>query len=212
MKNLFYALFLSTVFISACGGPTQKVTSFWANKEAISGKPYDTIYIMAITKNENRQPLIENSLADMLIARGHHVVLNSQVYPPSFSAVQQLTREQLAETISGTGSTGIFTLAVLDTKTETTYNPGITYSPMSYGCYGSYYGYYNHYYPVVYSPGYYSENKTYYIETNFFDVKTDELLWSIQSQAYNPEDFDRMFDEYKRIIVRKLQEEGIIKK
>ncbi len=210
MKFSFYYFLLFAVFISACSSPSQTVTSYWANKVANNG-PYDTIYIIAMTQNKKMEPAVENSLADVLISKGHKVVMNSQVYPPSFSAVKQLTREQLAETISGTGSDGILTLAVLDTKTETSYNPGTSYAPMNYGYYGSYYGYYNHYYPVVYSPGYYTENKTYYIETNFFDVKTDELIWSIQSQAYNPKNFDSMFEEYTRVILNKLREEGMIR-
>ena len=204
-------MFILATMMLACS-PSQKVTSYWANKEAISKEAYKTIYIMAITQNENRQPLIENEMADVLISRGRKVVLNSEVFPPSFSAVKTLTKEQLAETIINAGCDAVLTLAVLDTKTETTYNPGSTYYPMSYGYYGSYYGYYSHYYPVVYSPGYYSTDKTYYIETNFFDVKTDLLLWSIQSEAYNPTDIDSMFDDYAALILNKLRQEGLISK
>lgn len=211
MKQTFFYLVLITALIAACS-PSQEVTSYWVNKEAIPKEPFKTIYIIAITQNENMKPAVENELADVLVSRGNKVVLNSQIYPPSFSAVKQLTKEQLVETIAKTGSDAVLTLAVLDTKTETTYNQGSSYAPMSYGYYGSYYGYYNHYYPVVYSPGYYSTNKTFYIETNFFDVKTDQLLWSIQSQAYNPDNFDSMFKEYTRTILAKLREEGLIKK
>lgn len=211
MKHSFIYFFFLAVIVSACS-PSQQVTSYWVNKEAIPEKPYKTIYIMAITQNENMQPAVENELADVLISRGRKVMLNSQIYPPSFSAVKQLSKDQLIETIANTGSDAVLTVAVLDTKTETSYNQGSYYAPMSYGYYGSYYGYYNHYYPVVYSPGYYSVNKTYYIETNFFDVKTDQLLWSIQSKAYNPSDFDSFFKEYTRTILTKLREEGLISK
>jgi len=209
-KSIFYSILLAIV-MSACS-PSQSVTSYWANKEAIPDQPYKTIYIMAITQNENMQPAVENELADVLISRGRKVMLNSQIYPPSFSAVKQLSKEQLIETIANTGSGAVLTVAVLDTKTETSYNQGVSYSPMNYGYYGSYYNYYNYYYPVVYSPGYYSVNKTYYIETNFFDVKTDQLLWSIQSKAYNPSDFDSFFQEYARTILNKLWQEGLISK
>jgi hypothetical protein len=211
MKKSFFQIFLLASLMLACS-PSQQITGYWANKEAISKEPYKTIYVMAITKDENRQPLIENKMADVLVARGRKVMLNSQIYPPSFSAVKQLTKEQLAETIKNAGCDAVLTLAVLDTKTETSYTPGSTYYPMNYGYYGSYYGYYSHYYPVVYSPGYYSENKTYYIETNFYDVKTDKLLWSIQSQAYNPTNIDMMFSQYSELILDKLRKEGLINK
>lgn len=204
-------MFILATLMLACS-PSQKITSYWANKEAIPQEPYKTIYIMAITQNESRQPLVENEMADVLISRGHKVVMNHQVYPPSFSAVKQLTKEQLAETIKNAGCDAVLTFAVLDTKTETTYNQGSAYYPMNYGYYGSYYGYYSYYYPIVYSPGYYSTDKTYYIETNFFDVKTDQLLWSIHSEAYNPTDIDIAFKEYASLILNKLSEEGLISK
>ena len=60
----------------------------------------------------------------------------------------------------------MLTLALLDSKTVESYNPGTVYYPMNYGYYGSYYGYYNYYYPEVYSPGYYSVDKTFYLEAN----------------------------------------------
>ena len=209
-KSLFY-LFVLAILMQACG-PSQQITSYWANKEAIPDKPYKTIYIMAITQNENMVPAIEQGLADILTSKGRKVRLNSEIYPPSFSAVKQLSKEELIETIANTESDAVLTLAVLHTKTETTYNQGSYYAPMNYGYYGSYYGYYNHYYPVVYSPGYYSENKTYYIETNFFDVETDQLLWSIHSSAHNPSDLDSFFEEYATTIRNKLRDEGLLEK
>jgi hypothetical protein len=93
-----------------------------------------------------------------------------------------------------------------------TYHPGTAYYPMNYGYYGSYYGYYNYYYPQIYSPGYYSSDKTYYIETNFYDMESDQLLWSIQSEAYNPTNIDTWFDRYSYDLLNELKEEGLITK
>ena len=83
---------------------------------------------------------------------------------------------------------------------------------MNYGMYGSYYGYYNHYYPQVYSPGYYSTDKTYYIESNFYDLELDQLLWSIQSEAYNPTSLESWFKKYSYNLIKLQKEEGLITK
>jgi hypothetical protein len=83
---------------------------------------------------------------------------------------------------------------------------------MSYGMYGSYYGYYNYYSPQVYSPGYYSSDKTYYIESNFYDLASDELLWSIQSEAYNPTSLESWFKEYSYQLLNELRAEKLITK
>ncbi len=118
----------------------------------------------------------------------------------------------MAEAIGRTGCDAVFVIAVLDVQSVETYNPGSAYYPMSYGMYGSYYGYYNHYYPQVYSPGYYSTDKTYYIETNFYDVASDQLLFSIQSEAYNPSSLDSWFKEYSYNLIKELKSEGLIEK
>jgi hypothetical protein len=63
---------------------------------------------------------------------------------------------------------------------------------------------------MVYSPGYYTTDKTYYIETNFYDLEEDLLLWSIQSEAYNPSSLDSWFDEYSFNLLNELAREGLI--
>jgi hypothetical protein len=123
---------------------------------------------------------------------------------------ENFTREQLTEVIKKTGCDAVFVIALLDVKTVETYQPGTAYYPMTYGMYGSYYGYYNYYYPQVYSPGYYTTDKTYYIESNFYDVEEDKLLWSIQSEAYNPSDLDSWFDRYSYDLLNELRNEGLI--
>ena len=118
----------------------------------------------------------------------------------------------IEEAIKRTGCDAVFVIALLDVMAIETYQPGRAYYPMSYGMYGSYYGYYNHYYPMVYSPGYYTTDKTYYIETNFYDLESDQLLWSIQSEAYNPSSLDSWFDRYSYDLLRELEREGLLKR
>jgi len=211
MKRTFIYLLILTALAIACSTP-QKITSYWVNKEAVPTGPYKAIYFIAITQNQSTQPIVENMMADLLVSRGRKVVLNSELYPPSFSATSQLSREQLVDNITRTGCDGVLTATVLDTKTTETYHQGASYAPMNYGYYGSYYGYYNYYYPIVYSPSYYTTDKTYYIETNFFDVKTDKLMWSIHSEAYNPSDLESFFKGYSKVILDKLIAEGLIEK
>ncbi|MBE0639675.1 MAG: hypothetical protein IH598_14245 [Bacteroidales bacterium] len=211
MKKLFYLVFLIAVLLSSCTTP-QKVTSYWVNKEAIKNEPYKSIYVFVIIPNESNAPLIENKLADVFVSRGRKVVLNSELYPPSFSGKDQITKDHLVENINWLGCDGVFTVTLLDTKTVETFNQGSSYAPMNYGYYGSYYGYYNYYYPIVYSPSYYSTDKTYYLETNFFDVASDKLVWSIHSEAYNPSDIESMIQNYSKTILNKLREEGLISK
>jgi len=208
LKNLL--ILISAITISACG-PTQRITNSWINPEATSKGPYQSIFVIVLSPSKETSFSVEDRLAGIISSRGQKIVLSSAVFPPNLSISENFTREEMAEAIRRTGCDAVFVVALLDVKSVETYHPGTAYYPMSYGMYGSYYGYYNYYYPRVYSPGYYSSDNTYYIETNFYELDTDQLLWSIQSEAYNPSSIDSWFDRYSYDLLNELEKEGLIR-
>lgn len=211
MRTVFSIALLLILSLSGCG-PSQRITNSWISPEAKSKGPYESIFIIVLSPSMASSFSVEDRMAAIVASRGQKYVVSSAVFPPNLAISENFTREQMAEAIKRTGCDAVFVLALLDVKTVETYRPGYAYYPVSYGMYGSYYGYYNHYYPLVYSPGYYSTDKTYYIETNFYDVESDRLLWSIQSEAYNPSGLDSWFDTYSRDLLEELEREGLLKR
>jgi len=209
MKVKYFTLLLLATLLTACG-PSQKITNSWINPEAQTKGPYESIFIMVLAQSTAASFSVEDHMAALLASRGRKVVVSSAIFPPNMSISEDFTREQMAATIKKAGCDAVIVTAVLDVQTVETYQPGTAYYPMTYGMYGSYYGYYNYYSPYVYSQGYYTTDKTYYIETNFFDVEEDKLLWSIQSEAYNPSSLDSWFDRYSYDLLNELRNEGLI--
>jgi hypothetical protein len=205
-------LFLFLIFLLTECGPSQKIIGFWSDPEASSKGPYNKIFVLVITPNPTANYTIESQMAKTLISRGFKVVRSNDIFPPKFSAINDLTKEQLAEAITKRGCDAVLMLALLDSKVVETYNPGTSYTPMNYGYYGNYYSYYNHYYPQVYSPGYYSVDKTFYLETNAYDMASDKLLWSMQSEARNPSDLESWFKSYSVMLTNHLKKKGLSKK
>jgi hypothetical protein len=198
--------------MSACT-PSQKITGSWVNREALPKGPYKSIFVAAITQNSSAKYIVEDQLSKLLTSRGKKVVKSNDIFPPDLSDSPLITRDQLANAIKRTGCEAVFVIALMDTKTEERYHQGTSYDPMShYDYYRSYYGYYSYRYPQVYEPGYYTTDKTYFLETNFYDVATDQLLWSIQSNAYNPSDLESMFKTYSGLIIAQLKKEQLITK
>jgi hypothetical protein len=211
MKLKIASLLFFAIMMSECG-PTQKITGSWASPDAKSFGPFTKVFVMVLSQNRNANYSIESQMAKILISKGFKVVKSNDLYPPSFSATQDFTKEQLAESITKTGCDAILMLALLDSKEVETYNPGTVYAPVNYGYYGSYYGYYNHYYPQVYSPGYYSVDKTFYLEANLYDLKADKLVWSVQSEARNPKDLNSWFKNYSVMLMNHLKSKGLNQK
>lgn len=210
MKTRILSALIFASILSACG-PSQKITNSWINPEARSRGPYESIFVIVLSQNIGTSFSVEDRMAALIASRGQKVVVSSAVFPPNTSISENFTREQMAEAIKKTGCDAVFVIALLDVKTVETYQPGAAYYPMTYGMYGSYYGYYNYYYPQVYSSGYYSTDKTYYIESNFYDLDKDQLLWSIQSEAYNPSSIDTWFDQYSYDLLNELSKEGLLR-
>ena len=211
MKFKTGSLLLFALLLTSCG-PTQKITSSWADPDATTKGPYNKVFVVALSPNSNANYDIEDQMAKVLNSRGFRVARSTDIFPPKFSITQDLTREQLTAAIAKTGSDAVLVLALLDSKSVESYNPGTVYAPVNYGYYGSFYGYYNYYYPVVYSPGYYSVDKTFYLECNLYDLAADKLLWSIQSEARNPKDLHSWFKAYANMLISHLKRKGLNQK
>jgi hypothetical protein len=80
------------------------------------------------------------------------------------------------------------------------------------GYYGRFTGYYSYYNPVMYDPGYYATDKNYYLEINLYDAKTEELVWSAQSETTNPSSIETFSYSFSQLVVNQLIKDGLISK
>jgi hypothetical protein len=101
---------------------------------------------------------------------------------------------------------------VVDQKSETHYVPpsaSTVYSP--YGGYGAYWGGYYAWSSTIYSPGYYTSDHTYFIESNLFDANSEKMLMSMQSKVVNPPEITKASKKYTNMLVTELQAHGLMK-
>ncbi|TRZ45742.1 hypothetical protein [Robertkochia solimangrovi] len=213
MKIFISFLTIGAFLLLSCGGATTKMTGSWKNPDAKFDKKYNSVFIAFIGSNVQLKNLLENELAEKVSAKGVKAVKSHDIFKQTFSKENMPTKEELLEEIKSTGCESIFTVTLKDTETSTRYVPGsTTYAPMGYGGYGRFYGYYSSYYPMTYDPGYYTEDKKYFVESNFYDTATEELVWSAQSATYNPTDYENFIEGYTKALADQLVKDGVIKK
>jgi hypothetical protein len=210
MKYKILSLLFLTLFFHECS-PTQRITGSWVNREALPKGPYKSIFIVVISQNNEANSIVENILAKKIESRGPKAVKSSDFFPLNITATKRISKEQMDDAIKKSGCDAVMTIALLDVRTEQHYQPGTAYYPMYYGFYGTYYGYYNYYYPAVYSPGYYTSERVYYLESNFYDLSAG-LLWSVQSATYEPTSLKSWFQGYSYMLINHLKKEELIKK
>lgn len=161
----------------------------------------------------NRQAFEEELAATLLAEDGVKATGNLTLIPVG-SAKDKEGTAKAVEAVRAAGHDGILTVALLDQTSESRYVPGSTmYSPMAYGGYYGYFGgYYGFYGPMTYDPGYYTTDKMYYIEVNLYDVKSEKLVWSSQSETTNPSSLEAFSHTFAGVVVDQMIKDGVIAK
>ena len=227
-SSVLYILVLSvltSLSLSTCG-PTVKVTASWVNREKIPVEPYKSMFIIALIENLDAKQLYENELAKAAEARGLKVYKSIEAFGPVGIKDIAPHKKYFDQKLKDLNCETIFTLALVDAQSETRYVPGSTtmYAPYGYsgyggyggfsgyGAYGGFGGYYGYSTAVMASPGYYTTDKTYFLEANLFDVKTEEILLSIQSKAENPGSLEKSSKEYTQTLMDEVKKLGLNRK
>jgi hypothetical protein len=210
--KFFLAIAGFTVLLTfiSCGEPSIKIIGAFINKEAIKPTPYKSVFIIALTGNLEVKTTLETDLAEAAAAKGLTVYKSVSVFGP-FSGKESIPKkEKILATATDLGCEAIFTIALVDKQTETSYVPGTTtvytnYAYPQYGYYNSFGAYYDYSY-AYYSPGYYQTDHTYIVQSSLFDVKSQLLVMSIETKATNPKAIQKSSKQYTQSLVEAIRQ------
>jgi hypothetical protein len=210
MKTIKLPLLIAALLFSC--GPATQITGSWKSPD-VASKQINSILVTALTSKVNARQIVENDLARELKRNGFTAIKSLEVIPPTFTTGTEPDKEELLKKIGDANVDAILTVALIDKETENRYTPGsYGYAPVSrFGYYGRFWGYYTNWYPTLNSPGYYQEDKVYFLETNLYDAETEELLWSAQSETYNPKSLDDFSEEFAEVVLTKMEKDGALK-
>jgi hypothetical protein len=180
-----------TGLMFACG-PSTKLEKSWADPSfSLKPNPYKKVLIVAPLKDESSQRIAEDKIVKQLKTG---TGIQSYTYLKPTDTDPKILNEKLLKD----GFDGIIVMHLTDVEKSVSYNPGTSY--------GGWYGYRS------YTPGYYTEDKTFMVETNMYSVKDDKLLWSGTTSTLNPTSLDKSMDEIIYAIKTELQKKGILEK
>jgi len=135
---------------------------------------------------------MEQYLASALRNRGQWAECACELYGPK--EFDQLNEQQAIEKLKSKGY----------------YVPGhMNYTPYGF-YYNRFWGYSRAIYGRIYSPGYYVTDTKYFWESNLYDLTSGDLLYSSQSQSFDPSTSAAMGKEYGKLIVEDLDAKRVI--
>jgi hypothetical protein len=184
---------LSTLLIGllfAC--VSTKLEKSWADPSfSLNPNPYKKVLVVAPLKDAASQRIAEDKIVKQLKK-------SQGVQSYSYLTSTETDPKVLNEKLLKDGFDGIILMHLTDVEKSMSYNQGASY--------GGWYGYRH------YTPGYYTEDKTFLVETNMYSIKDDKLLWSGTTSTLNPTSFDKSIDEIITAIRTELQKKKILEK
>jgi hypothetical protein len=200
MRNLILSLIVSTALVSC--GPSTKIEKSWMEPGAsVSPAASNKTLVVAMVKDETSRRVIEDQLSKRL---GNGAVSSYTLV--STEMLKDASEDALRQKVTDGKFTHILLMRLADVEKETSYVPGTTTS--FYGGYGRYYGYGAGMYST---PGYYTTDKNYFVETTVYTVNPDKLVWTGTTKTVNPSKIEKTVNDIADVVSEKMKKDGFLK-
>lgn len=180
-------------------------------KEDYTGKKFDKILVIVEAQSNQGRINGENTIVERLAKEGINATNSLTIF--SFSdKIKDLSESEIEERILKGGYDGVIITSLVDATSRDVREGGGTYAqPVSYR-YGRHIrtGYVH-----MQEPEYYRQQKTYVLESRFFDVSDaatkKSVVWSGQSELTDPSSAESAAKSYSKTLVKTLLDTGTIK-
>jgi mannose-1-phosphate guanylyltransferase len=197
MKNICISL-LALVLLASCR--SVKVHS-WMDP-AFEGRSMGSTLVLGLAESDSLSRQYESLFAEALAEAG----VEAMSMKALVKTVGKITEEELVTAVKKHRCNSILvTRKLSETERRQVVTSG--YYPSHYG---TYYGYYSHAYALSYNTTYVQSFLEFELETNLYDVKTRQLVWSGRKVVYDDRsDLSNMKGIIKGV-VKELEKKGLL--
>jgi len=194
----FGYLFSFAFLIISCAGTelTQKQVD-----DAYKGKPVSDILVIAITGNENNRRSFEKKFVAQLKSVGVDAISSEEAIP--MPADLELKKETILNAVNQYENDAVIITHLIGKEEKDVFTRGGS-------AHSGFYGFYQSRYSYARDPGYSSTSTTVRLETNLYDVKTENLIWSGQSKTWSKDSKDQIINDVIKSVISNLQKNKLI--
>jgi len=224
MKVIFYSL-LAVLIASGCSTQKTYLLGSWT-MENLQPKKYEKLAVLVFSPNVSSRANVELAVVDAFEKEDVKAMSTFSLFTMASNMKEikeaGITEEQIEkamkEKVESNNFDAILIISVLDTKQHEHYvqgggtSVGISlaspYYPMAYPTYAyPYYGYYSYTVASTSKPGYYEKTTDAFLESNLYDVASEKLIWTAQTETKKLTSVETEAPRFAKIIV-----DDIIKK
>ena len=192
------------VWLAGCATSYQSTWLDPAVKEPIpmAGKQ---IVVLVMSPNESQRRSVEQIMANEITRLGAKGMTGYSILPADAIKDEARSKQILQEK----GVEAVLILRSVGERQEVRYVPGTTYAG---GPYGSLYGggYWGYAGSMMYDPGYYTSDRLVFVETLFYSVPQNKLLWGGVSKSTNPTKLNKVIQTICLDMVEEMQKSGLL--
>jgi len=195
--------------VCSCGTPAI-ITSSW-HKPGMPSNSYGNIFVAAVTAQLKDKQQIEDNLQTELEQKGLKVEKSMTVFPSTYGPNGPKKQDVSFSKIRSVGADGVLTITLLRKAKEPYFEPLAPWQPLG-----------NDY--VVTHPdefvhgnqsdfeydGHYRNDIVYYVDTKFYNAKSQQLVWTAQSKTYDPNNINGFVKGYVQTIYAQMVKDGVI--
>ena len=194
--------FAMTVLLAACA---IKPLAEWRDSN-YSGT-IDNILIIGVSDQPVVRRLFEDTFVKELAALGVSAKSSYQILTDE----QISSKDTLEAAIRAQSMNSVLVTRVIGVEEINTYTPPTyTYTPSNLNRhYQDYHSYFNHAVQVA-TPGYWDKFDVLKLESNLYDSASQQLIWSVQSESFDPRSATQLIDDQITVAIKSLRNTGLI--
>ena len=205
MRKIETTLFMAVLAIAvvACSGSSSRMIPTHMEASHV-GKPIKDVLIIAIIDNQEIRAILEKHFKDWLSAKGVEAIISADVLAVEMGA--KLEKEAIVEIVDKYENDTILITHVVGMEESEVFSrdrPRYFYN---------YYGFYNYGLSYVTWPTIYGEKVQFSLETRLYDVTTESLIWSGESQIKNPKTTGLAIGQVVEMVIKELEKNGLLPK
>lgn len=204
-RSTFLMIVLSFFLAAGC---TTKVTGTW-KKSDYAGQPMRSILVVGLTGDPTNRLLWEDIMREQLRQAGIEAVASLSAFPDD----REIDEEEIIKYVTERGMDGVLVTRLLDTHEKKIYHtsPGAGYPWVgTYSYYGNLGAYYSRSLMMSQAEGYYTSQTVYILETNLYQVKSQELVWNMTSDTFDPNSPHTIVKSVSKKVLSQLKKDGLI--
>lgn len=194
----FTLILLSIGLLSGCAAT--KLVNEW-QAEGGSAGPYASIMVVGISDEAATRRSFEDQFSAKLTQAGVSATPGHTLLPSTGKAEESA----LLKAVASAGAGAVLMTRVVRIEDKTQYKPAQVRMVPAPGLYGYYTSAWTYYEPAqVY------QYKIAVLETNLWDAKTRQLVWSGTTETFQPGELRKEVDEFSDLLIKTFRGRGLI--